>query len=164
MMTTADVFTWFISAIASLSIIAFVYARFTAIKIEQQEGRLHSRPNFFGWYAVSRLCMPTLGLAFLYSIFHMAGLINSNLLLFCVSFGAGFIYLFLGLKHLHKDFRARQAVEKVSRRLFFLAALISIFTTLGIVFSVLFEAFRFFAIVPLWDFLTGTSGILILHF
>jgi len=43
------------------------------------------------------------------------------------------------------------------RWLLIAAALVSILTTLGIVFSILFEAIRFFQLVSLWEFLTGTT-------
>ena len=37
------------------------------------------------------------------------------------------------------------------------SSLVAIFTTVGIVFSVLFESFRFFAEVSFWDFIFGTE-------
>ena len=50
---------------------------------------------------------------------------------------------------------ARRAAEKGVTWLLMASALASIFVTLAIVFSVLFEAIRFFHIVPLMDFITG---------
>ncbi len=47
-------------------------------------------------------------------------------------------------------------VQRLAVGFFALCALISILITASIVFSVLIEAIRFFRIVPLWDFLTGT--------
>jgi phosphate transport system permease protein len=49
----------------------------------------------------------------------------------------------------------RGILEKGLRRLLFLSAATSILITIAIVFSVLFEALRFFHIVPLSDFLFG---------
>jgi len=51
--------------------------------------------------------------------------------------------------------RARNHVESVVVVCLFLAAAIAVLTTLGIVLSVLFEATRFFAKVPISDFLFG---------
>jgi len=51
--------------------------------------------------------------------------------------------------------RARNQVESVIVVCLFLAAAIAVLTTLGIVLSVLFEATRFFAKVPISDFLFG---------
>jgi phosphate transport system permease protein len=55
------------------------------------------------------------------------------------------------------EFRARTAVERWMNGLLLVASLIAIFTTLGIVLSLLFESLRFFKLVPLSDFLFGLS-------
>jgi phosphate transport system permease protein len=54
------------------------------------------------------------------------------------------------------DLRARNEVEQVTRALLLLSSLVAIVTTIGIALSVLYEALRFFAKVPLWNFLLGT--------
>jgi phosphate transport system permease protein len=51
--------------------------------------------------------------------------------------------------------RARNQVERIIRYLLISSSLIAIFTTIGIVLSVLYEAIRFFQTVPLTDFLFG---------
>lgn len=53
--------------------------------------------------------------------------------------------------------RARQQVEKVFSGFLFACACVAIFTTLGILLSVLFESIRFFEAVPVTDFLFGTE-------
>lgn len=53
------------------------------------------------------------------------------------------------------DLRARNLVEKAVLLLLILCSAIAILTTIGIVLSVLFEAIRFFKIIPLQDFLFG---------
>ncbi len=52
-------------------------------------------------------------------------------------------------------FRARQGVERIMDGLMIFCSLIAIFTTLGIVASLLFESFRFFERVPVAEFLFG---------
>ncbi|WP_185983384.1 phosphate ABC transporter permease subunit PstC [Aureimonas mangrovi] len=52
--------------------------------------------------------------------------------------------------------RARDTVERVTRALLIVASSIAILTTVGIVFSMLFEAMQFFSFVPITDFLFGT--------
>ena len=61
----------------------------------------------------------------------------------------------LAQRSLVPESRARNAVEKVYTGVLILCATIAIFTTLGIVLSVLFESIRFFAKVPVMDFLFG---------
>src|SRR6185369_5045828 len=55
------------------------------------------------------------------------------------------------------ELRARNTVERVIERLLIGCSTIAVFTTIGIVASVAFEAFRFFAIISPFDFLFGTS-------
>mgnify|MGYP001285193462 CR=1 FL=1 len=51
--------------------------------------------------------------------------------------------------------RARNHVELIIRFFLILCSTIAVFTTLGIVLSVLFESIRFFQMVPITDFLFG---------
>ncbi len=51
--------------------------------------------------------------------------------------------------------RARNIVEGLIRIFIIACSAVAIFTTIGIVLSVLFEAIRFFKIIPLQDFLLG---------
>jgi phosphate transport system permease protein len=58
-------------------------------------------------------------------------------------------------QNIGRDMRARNRVEKIVRMLLLSCSTIAIFTTLGIVLSVLFEAIRFFHAIPITDFLFG---------
>jgi len=66
---------------------------------------------------------------------------------------AGGIY---GLSRIAPDFRARNAVEVLLLAGLGVCSVIAIITTIGIVFSIIFEAIRFFKLIPPLDFLTGT--------
>ena len=52
-------------------------------------------------------------------------------------------------------FRARPVVEAVAEKILLACACLAIFTTLGIVLSVLFESIQFFRSVPAFDFIFG---------
>ena len=52
-------------------------------------------------------------------------------------------------------FRARPVVERVAENLLLACACLAIFTTIGIVFSVMFESIQFFRSVPFFDFVFG---------
>ena len=52
---------------------------------------------------------------------------------------------------------AREQVERVLLVVFMLCAVLAVVTTVGIVFSVLFESIRFFGQVPITDFLFGLN-------
>jgi len=58
---------------------------------------------------------------------------------------------------IHRDLRARNRVERAVSVALMLSSTVAIFTTIGIVLSLLFESLRFFQFVPLTDFLFGTS-------
>ena len=60
-------------------------------------------------------------------------------------------------KGIRPELRARNRVEGVVRWFLIAASSIAIFTTIGIVFSVLFEAIRFFQQVPISEFLFGLT-------
>ncbi|APG47008.1 phosphate ABC transporter permease subunit PstC [Phaeobacter porticola] len=57
----------------------------------------------------------------------------------------------------HKDFRARNVVEQGIMALLILAASLAILTTVGIVFSMLFESINFFGLHAWSDFFFGTT-------
>ena len=64
--------------------------------------------------------------------------------------------VFIGLRHVKPKTRARNQVERVVMFIMIGCASIAILTTVGIVFSVLFESYRFFGHVPATEFLFGT--------
>ena len=67
-------------------------------------------------------------------------------------FGGVFAY-----RQLSPAFRSRNAVERIVMMLLAASSAIAILTTIGIVFSVIFESFRFFALVPVSEFLFGVT-------
>lgn len=58
-------------------------------------------------------------------------------------------------RHITPELRARNQVERAIMALLIFCSTIAIFTTIGIVLSVLYEAVRFFQQVPVTDFLFG---------
>ncbi|MBK9426135.1 MAG: phosphate ABC transporter permease subunit PstC [Gammaproteobacteria bacterium] len=80
---------------------------------------------------------------------------SGQLLVAVITLGVAVSGLLWGVRRMSPQLRARQEVEKVFRWALLACASIAIFTTLGILLSVLFEALRFFQAVPLTDFLFG---------
>ena len=62
----------------------------------------------------------------------------------------------VGYLKVNPSFRSRNAVERIIMGLLATSSVIAILTTIGIVFSVVFESMRFFALVPIQDFLFGS--------
>ncbi len=62
-----------------------------------------------------------------------------------------------GMRRINTETPARRVFEKIIEGILLLAASIAIMTTVGIVFSVLFESTRFFGEVPIMSFMFGTE-------
>ncbi|HIP81373.1 MAG TPA: phosphate ABC transporter permease subunit PstC [Leucothrix mucor] len=80
----------------------------------------------------------------------------SDLAKTAVVFVVALLGMLMGWRLISPQTRARNKVETVVRWAMIICAAISIFATLGIVFSVLFESIHFFKAVPPADFLFGT--------
>ena len=81
----------------------------------------------------------------------------SRLMLATLTLGLALLGGVIAWRRIAPKFRARNSVEQVISGLLIAASSIAIFTTIGIVMSVLFEAVRFFREVPLGDFLFGLN-------
>ena len=64
---------------------------------------------------------------------------------------------FLGFRKINPDLRSRNSVETIIIYVLGFSSLLAILTTVGIVFSVIFESLRFFAIIPASEFLFGLT-------
>ena len=82
---------------------------------------------------------------------------TSARILATLSLGLAVLGAALAWRRIQPDFRARNRVEQVVLIALIAASTIAIFTTIGIVLSVLFEAIRFFGEVPISEFLFGLS-------
>lgn len=81
--------------------------------------------------------------AFLKQVFH------------AITFGWTLIASIAVWWRINASFKARKVVERITIGFLWGGSLIAIITTLGILLSLLFEAIRFFQLVPLSDFLFG---------
>ncbi len=76
------------------------------------------------------------------------------ILLVCAALLA-LVGLIFGYKRIAAEFRTRHIVEKFVRALLAACSVVAIFTTIGIILSLIFESIRFFERVPFFDFLFG---------
>ena len=72
-----------------------------------------------------------------------------------LSLVVGAALLSIAMRKVAPQMRARQSVERVVMIALMISSTIAIFTTIGIVMSLLFEAFRFFQKVSIFEFLFG---------
>ena len=80
----------------------------------------------------------------------------ARLALAALAFSIGIIAMLVVRGRIRADLRARNSVERVLEGMLFVCSLVAVLTTIGIVLSVVFEATRFFGIVPAQEFLFGT--------
>ncbi|MFO7714502.1 phosphate ABC transporter permease subunit PstC [Desulfosarcina sp.] len=79
----------------------------------------------------------------------------SDISLASATVSLGLLALFFVRSKIVPALRARNQVERIVRVVLLSCSMIAIFTTIGIVLSVLYESIRFFKAVPLTDFLFG---------
>ncbi len=82
---------------------------------------------------------------------------TGNLAMVGVVLALAVLGFLLALRHSHKDFRARNVVERGILAILIAAASLAILTTVGIVLSMLFETINFFGLHSWTDFFFGTS-------
>ena len=78
---------------------------------------------------------------------------NSKVVLVLVIMISSLTY---GFKKISDNGRTREPVEKFLNAVLFTASLAAILTTLGIIFSLVFQTIDFFKVIPLFDFIFGT--------
>ena len=79
---------------------------------------------------------------------------NSKIVLIFGIIIASIIY---SLNKIKNNNKARDDVELILKGLLFASSLIAILTTLGIIFSLLFESIKFFSVINVFDYLFGTN-------
>ena len=82
---------------------------------------------------------------------------TSNWLRLAAGLGLGGAGLAWSLSRITREFRARTLVENVVHKVLLACSVVAVLTTVGIVLSLVFESFRFFAQYPWYDFLFGTK-------
>lgn len=114
---------------------------------------LHSQPSYHGWLGFLSWLVPG-GLLYL-AIEWAFGKSIPPFLLFLLSSGGALCALLFLLRSIRPAFKARPVLEGVMSFLIGFASFLAILVTLGIVFSLLAEAFRFFTLISPLEFFFG---------
>ncbi|MGI8738454.1 MAG: phosphate ABC transporter permease subunit PstC [Gammaproteobacteria bacterium] len=157
-MDTGQSILAFTSGLVVLMTAAYFLARRQAVATASTGVKMHSLPGQYGWYAVITAALPALGVAIAGAFLHLVGFpAPSGIIIVVAALAIAAGGLWYGLHTVRPSLRARAFIDNVVRRLLQAAALVSIFTTIGIVLSVLFESLRFFGEISFLDFITGTE-------
>jgi len=143
--------------LAALTAASYVFARRKASARIRAVGKgaglgYHSQAEYHGWFSG----IISGGLAFLAMIagmyFSLGSMITLGIMLALALLGSYF-----ASGRISEDFRARNYVEYFIKAILVLCSLIAVFTTIGIVFSLIFETRNFFASdeVTIVEFITG---------
>lgn len=157
-MDIASVSTFLILGLLPLCGMAYFFGSKKSLSEGFYLGGKHIHAASYGWYAVVWTLSPAVGASVFAAILGLSGVIlvpqTAFIVFALVAASAG---LWAGVRKISPSLRARTAVEKTIVRLLFIASLVSIFTTVGIVLSIIFEAIKFFEVVSLWDFVFGAT-------
>ena len=115
--------------------------------------RYHSRPGYYGMLTAFWCLLPPLLVFGCWTAFSEP--LQNTPVPGMVLLGVALLSATLLYSRIRPEMRARNHVELIVKILLIACSTIAIFTTLGIVLSVLFESIRFFQQIPLTDFLFG---------
>jgi len=157
-MQTNQLLLIFCGALLLLGLLAFFAGRSKATRLRSAGTAMFAQPDQYAWFTVLSTAGPAILVGAVGAfILLLLGADIPTLYLLAASLVVAAIGLVVSLNQVRPDFHARQAIERVIRKILAGAALISIFTTFGILFSIISEALRFFQMHSFWDFITGTT-------
>ncbi|MEI7599331.1 MAG: phosphate ABC transporter permease subunit PstC [Aestuariivirga sp.] len=146
-------FVWTVLLIVLMAVIAYWAGRTHAAGLVTAGGpRLHSLPSYHGLFTAAGAMIGGLALAIAGAfVFGSQSLLTPVAAVIGAALGAFPLYSKSSL-----DFRARNNFERVVLVLLITCSAVAILTTIGIVFSVLYETLIFFRSVSPIEFLFGT--------
>ena len=143
--------------IALLTVAGFYLGRTRALAtVGGNVRQLHSLPGYYG-YAVALWCgIPSfLALVVLAVVRGRGGMEIPSYLVFGLIVAVGLGGLAFAHSRIRPDMKARDGVERVVRAVLIVCSGIAILTTVGIILSLIFESYRFFEKVSIFEFLFG---------
>lgn len=157
-MQTNQLLLIFCSVLLLLGLSAFFVGRAKASRLRTSGTAMYSQPEQYAWFAVLTTAGPAVLVGALGSfVLLLLGADIHPFYLLAASLVVAAAGLAVGVTQVRPTFHARQAIERVIRWTLASAAMISIFTTFGILFSIISEALRFFQMHSFWEFITGTT-------
>ena len=146
-------FLWTVLLIVLMSAVAYVAGRSRAAGLVVADGpRLHSLPSYHGLLVAAGAMLGGLALAILSAlVLGTQSVVTPAAAVVGAAIGAVPLY-----SRSSADFRARNAFERVVLVVLVACSAVAVLTTIGIVFSVLFETMIFFRSVSPIEFLFGS--------
>ncbi|HHO42531.1 MAG TPA: phosphate ABC transporter permease subunit PstC [Epsilonproteobacteria bacterium] len=157
-MTAQSIFLLFLGGLVPLMFIAYIIGKNKALKMIQCGHKTHSQATQYGWFSALYTGLPVILVmvaGVLASLFGVDAIPKPMLIV--VALVVGVVALLVIQKSITKDTKARDNIESLIKGVLLFATFISVLTTFGILFSIVFEAFHFFQRESFWHFITGTQ-------
>jgi phosphate transport system permease protein len=157
-MSNDTLYLIFFGGLVPLVYIAYILGRNRASNMRSLGIKMHSQPDQYGWFVALYTGLPVIMLGvtgvFLY-LFGIDAVPPHMLVVASLTIGA--ISLLVLVKNVNGKTKARDLIESFIKGVLIFAAFVSVLTTFGILFSIIFETIHFFQRESLWNFLTGTQ-------
>ena len=150
----------FLITIFSLSLFFYGRSKTKSISIEKNI-KLNALPKFYGYYLVLWCSIPSLVFLLIWTLFEPV-IIKSIIIETAANQGAIFNdkneanLIYEKIKAIYAGTYFGD-IDSILKGLLFASSLIAILTTLGIIFSLLFESIKFFSVINIFDYLFGTN-------
>lgn len=157
-MSSQTLYLIFFGGLLPLMFIAYIIGKNKAVSIRAKGIKMHSQPDQYGWFAALYTGLPVITLGVTGVFLYLFGIdAIPPMFLVGASLGLGALSLMLISSRLSGATKARDLVESFIKGMLLLASFISILTTFGILFSILFESIHFFRRESFIDFIFGLN-------
>lgn len=151
-------FLLFFGGLIPILFIAFIVGKSKANKISAQGLSLHSQASQYGWLTTLYTGLPAITLVTTGIFLYLFGFnLIPPFMLVASALCLAALTVFIVSLNIKATTKARDLIEDVLKGILILATLISILTTFGILFSIIFESLHFFQRESITGFLFGTQ-------
>jgi phosphate transport system permease protein len=157
-MSYDTLFLLFFAGLVPIMFIGFIFGRNKANTLSTKGEVLHSLPAQYGWMTALYTMLPAIMLVVTGLFLYLFGidLVPAPMLIVSALALSAFTLLFI-TKKFSSQTKARDLLENLVKSILILAATVSILTTFGILFSIIFESINFFQRESFFGFLFGTQ-------
>ncbi len=157
-MSNDTLYLIFFGGLIPLIYIAYILGKNRASNIRAQGIKMHSQPDQYGWFVALYTGLPVIMLTVTGVFMYLFGIdAVPPIMLVIASLTLGAVSLLFLVRNLNGKTKARDLIESFIKGVLIFAAFVSVLTTFGILFSMIFETIHFFQRESLWGFLTGTE-------
>jgi len=154
------IFSITLLCVALLAGFGYYLSRSRSLQLVRNGEDIISTPDYYGWFGVFVMFLPAVAVSIILMVLGYAGILSPPNLVYVIAWvGVPLILLAIVPQLVKATLNARILVERVIYGILLCAAMVSIFATIAIVLSVLYEAIEFFSSpgVSLTDFLFGAK-------